>query len=294
MENSHRSYIEIHLAVFLFGFAAIFGELISLSAAVLIFWRTCITFLSFLFFREIYTDLKKMKLSDAFIFIGIGVIVCVHWLCFYGSIKLANASIALVAFSSMSIFTSFIEPLFLRTRLQSVDILFGLAIIPAMALTVHSLDFSMYTGAFVGILSALLAALFSVLNKKYISRTGPVTITFLNVVGVLMSISVIVPILIRNMEINFFPKDYDWLYIIFLALICTTLGFVLMTRSFRYLSAFSANFVLNLEPVYGVILAMVVLKEHKELNLQFYLGVILITSLVFLYPVVKKRKCIKK
>jgi len=289
MENIRRAYLEIHFAVFIFGFAAILGALISVSAATLIFWRSIITVLSFLSFKEIYRDLKSISFSNAIIYVGIGGVICLHWLCFYGSVKLANASVALIAFSSMSIFTAFIEPLFLKSKIQFIDIVFGLAIIPAMALTVNSLDFSMHMGAFVGILSALLGAIFSVLNKKYISRIGPVTITFLNMVGVLLTISMLLPFIVKIMNIQLYPSNMDWIYITLLALGCTTLGFILMTRSFRYISAFSTNFVINLEPVYGVILAIIILREHKDLNLQFYLGVVILTLLVFIYPLVKRR-----
>ncbi len=292
MQAERRAYLELHLAVLLFGFTAILGDLIQLSALVLVWWRVLLTSLSLLLWVRVFRLLKRLDRAVVWRYMGIGVIVALHWLAFYGAIKLANASIALVCMALTSFFTSLLEPWLMRQRLQWHQLLMGLLMVPGMAMIVNATDLSMHLGIWVGILAAFLAALFSTLNKKYVSAASPMEITFLELGSAWLFLSLVIPIYHRSSATglgNFWPSPADWIYLALLAFLCTTLAYVLAIRALRYLSAFVSNLTINLEPVYGIGLAWLLLGDQKQLAPPFYGGVILILAVVFLYPLLDKR-----
>lgn len=219
---------------------------------------------------------------------GIGVIVGMHWICFYSSVKLANASIALITMAMTSLFTAIIEPLVIRKKFNSLEILIGLMIIPCMILIVKNIDLSLIEGFLIGILSALLASLFATLNKKYVEDASPYMISFLEMFGAFVFITICLPFVIRDFD-TLMPEQSDWIYLIILSLLCTTLAFVLSMMALKHVSAFDSNLVINLEPVYGIAIAVVVLKEHKQLTPLFYVGGILIMMIVFLHPIIARK-----
>lgn len=285
-----RAYIELHIAVFLFGFTAILGDLISISAISLVWWRVLITCASLLFFIRIGQLGKQYSRTKILQFMGIGVLVGLHWITFYGAIKLANASIALVCMATVSFCTAFLEPLIFRRPVKVLEIFLGILIVPGMILIVNNLKNEMMFGFWVGLISAFLASLFSVLNKKFIEQADPYTITFLELGSAWLFISLILPLyLLSQGWSHFMPKPMDWLYLLVLALVCTTLAYNLNLRSLKHLSAFASNLTFNLEPVYGIILAWVILQENKELSNNFYWGTALILISVFSYPFLRKR-----
>ena len=295
MDKIKGAYLELHIAVLLYGFTAILGDLIQLSAVMIVWWRVFITCISLLYFVRFGKKLKSIPRDKTFKFLGIGVIVALHWITFYGAIKLSNASVALICFASTSLFTSFLEPLILGRSIEKLQVLMGLMIIPGMWLIVNTVDVSMMNGIYVGLLSALLAAIFSTLNKRLIDDADSYSITFLELGSAWLFISALIPFLIWNgSEIQFIPKGTDWTYLLILALLCTTLAYILSLRALKHVSAFVANLTINLEPVYGILLAIVLLNDHKELSPKFYLGVILISAIVFSYPVLKKKTSRKK
>lgn len=287
MKPEQRAYLELHIAVLLFGFTAILGDLIQLSALVMVWWRMLITSLSLLFLVRMGRQLRSMPRDLVLKFMGIGVLVALHWVCFFGAIKLSNASITLVCMATTSLFTAFFEPILLKQRIKSVEILLGALIIPGMALVVHSTGADMMAGILVGLLSALLAALFATLNKKLVARADPMNITFLELSSGWLFLSLLLPFLVNKDEV-FLPSASDIVYLLILALLCTTLAYVLALRALRYISAFASNLTVNLEPVYGILLAWIVLKEHQELDPAFYTGVLVILGAIFSYPLIRR------
>jgi len=234
--------------------------------------------------------LKSIPRDKILKFLGVGVLVGLHWITFYGAVKLSNASVALICFASTSLFTSFLEPAILGRAIEKLQVVMGLMIIPGMWLIVNTVDTNMMNGIYVGLLSALLAAIFSTLNKRLIDDADSYSITFLELGSAWIFISILLPILIWNgSDFLFWPSTMDWVYLIILALLCTTLAYILSLRALKHVSAFVANLTINLEPVYGILLAIVLLNDHKELNPRFYMGVALISAIVFSYPVIKKR-----
>jgi len=277
-----------HVAVFLYGLTAILGDLISIPAASLVWWRVVITGVSLLFLIKFGADLLKIPRSLIIKLLGVGVIVGIHWVAFYGSIKYANASIALIALSTTTLFTSFIEPLVFKRRPDPIQILFGLLIIPGIYLIVRNISVTQMTGLYIGILSAFMAALFSVFNKDLVDKVDPFPLTFLEMAGVFVFLSILYPIFSEDYFSPFMPVGMDWIYLLILCLLCTTFAYYLGLLALKKMSAFETNLIINLEPVYGIILAIIILKEHRELDFKFYVGVLIILVVVFSYPLVKK------
>ena len=288
--GENTAWIELHIAVLLFGITAILGKLIELPAISIVWWRVMLTSISLLLFIRIPKLLKDIPPKELRAFILIGVLVALHWITFYGAIKLANASIALVCMATASFFTSLIEPLLLRYKVRTYELLLGLAIIPGMALVARAAPSEHMFGILVGLLSAALAALFGALNKKYIAQHNPFQVTLLEIGSATIFITAV--LLVMGVSDNLpkmNPSLSDWIYLGVLALFCTTLAYVLSLRALRYISAFATALTINLEPVYGIILAWVLLREDQELGLGFYFGVLIILGAVMSYPFIHKK-----
>lgn len=218
------------------------------------------------------------------IYAGIGVIVALHWLTFYGSIKLSNASVAATCMALAPVFISFVEPVLMRRRFDLTELAFGLAVIPGVAMVVGGTPSGMRLGIAVGASSALFVAFFASLNKRYLADSHALTITgvemgagalFLTLAGLLFP---------ADASMFAWPTLEDALLLIALALGCTLLPFALSLVALRQLSAFSASLAVNLEPVYAIVLAIALLGEQRELAPTFYVGVAIILLVVFTHP----------
>jgi drug/metabolite transporter (DMT)-like permease len=292
MDPIRRAYLELHIAVFLFGFTAILGDLIQLSAVVLVWWRVLLTSISLLFLIRLGRLFRELPRRTIGQYMSIGVLVALHWVAFYGSIKLANAAIALICMATTSFFTSLLEPLIMRQKVQGYELFLGLLIIPGMAMIVNNTDAAMNLGILAGLAAAFLAALFATFNKRLIGRTSEMNITFLELGSAWLFLSLVLPFYLLRGEGSqvFWPSGMDWLYLLLLSLLCTTLAYVLALRSLRHLSAFASNLTVNLEPVYGIALAWLLLQETRELSTGFYAGVAIILAAVFSYPLLRRRQ----
>lgn len=292
LTQNQTAYIQIHIAVILFGFTAILGDLIQLPAVVLVWWRVLITSVSLLFFIQFGKSLIQIPKKQIRTYIIIGILIGLHWICFYGAIKLSNASIALVCMSTTSLFTSIIEPIFFRTKVNKLELILAASVIPGMLLIVNNINTTYINGVWVGLAAALLAAIFSSLNKVNIKGADPYSISFIELSSAWMMISLLLGIMwIFGYQADTFlpPNTSDWVYLIILALLCTTLAQVLTLKSLHHLSAFAVNLVINLEPVYGILMAIFILNDHKELSPLFYLGGGIILLSVMLYPYLHKK-----
>lgn len=292
LTQNQTAYIQIHIAVILFGFTAILGDLIQLPAVVLVWWRVLITSVSLLFFIQFGKSLIQIPKKQIRTYIIIGILIGLHWICFYGAIKLSNASIALVCMSTTSLFTSIIEPIFFRTKVNKLELILAASVIPGMLLIVNNINTTYINGVWVGLAAALLAAIFSSLNKVNIKGADPYSISFIELSSAWMMISLLLGIMwIFGYQADTFlpPNTSDWVYLIILALLCTTLAQVLTLKSLHHLTAFAVNLVINLEPVYGILMAIFILNDHKELSPLFYLGGGIILLSVMLYPYLHKK-----
>lgn len=276
MSTFKKALFQLHVFVFLAGLTGPLGYLIHLNGLFLVFYRMLLTvlILQILYYfkkeKSTYSVATKSKL------LGVGVIIALHWVCFYGSIKLANVSIALVCFSSTSMFTSFIEPIIAKSKVKWTEILIGgLSFIGIML--IFQFDTKFRSGILVGLLSALLAAIFSVINKGITKEVDTHTIQVFEMTGGLLFLTPIVLIIgiIHNASFQL-PTTMDWFWLSILAIGCTVLSNHLMLSALKHISAFTLNVTLNLEPVYGIILAFIFFKEQKQLGISFYIGLILI------------------
>jgi drug/metabolite transporter (DMT)-like permease len=282
--------LQIHFCVVLWGFTAIFGRLISLPAFELVWWRMILVVAAVALLPPFWRAVRAMGARAIAIFAGIGVVVALHWLTFYGSIKLANASVAATCMGVAPAFMALLEPVILRTRFDPRDLVIGVIAIPGVMLVVGGTPEGMRTGIVVGIVSALLVAAFGVLNKRYVRLGEPLAVTGLELAAgtvFLTFVAFALPQLSGGMPS--IPGARDAALLVVLALGCTLLPFSLALVALRQLSAFSAQLAVSLEPVYAILLAVVLLNEQRELGLQFYLGVAIIVGSVFVHTALKLR-----
>lgn len=283
-----NAYLILHLCVFIWGFTAILGKLISLKAIVLVWYRMGITSLSLLVLPALYKGLKIIPKKEFLMICGIGCIVAAHWITFYDSIKKSNVSVALTSFATVSFFTALVEPFILKRKHNSYEFLLSLLVIPAMFL-IFRFTSGMQAGIILGILSAFLAALFSILNKIMVSKYDPISITFIELCAGFLVIALLLPasLNIKN-TVTFIPHGNDILYLFLLSVFCTSIPFILSLKSLRYMSAFTSNLTINLEPIYGILLASFIWQDYKELTFEFYCGAAIIIFAVFLNPILAK------
>lgn len=277
-----KALLQLHTAVFLAGFTAILGKLITLNEGLLVWFRLFITVITLAGILYWQGKLEWLGRRQALSIAGVGVIVALHWVSFYGSIKYANVSVALVCFSATGFFTALFEPLVLRRRLSPLDLFLGLIAISGIYV-IFDFHPQYKTGIAFGIFSAMGSALFPVLNKELLKKTDPVTLTFYELGGGLAALTLLVPLYLLQFPATYYwPTDSDWGWLLVLAWLCTVLSFNLQLNALKRISAFTANLTYNLEPVYGILLAFVFFHENKQLHRQFYPGVGLILLAVVL------------
>ena len=294
MSTFKRALLQLHIFVFLAGLTGSLGFLIKLNGLVLVFYRILITVIVLwalaLFRKNKHQYNLKTKLS----LLGTGAIIALHWVCFYQSIKLANVSIALVCFSSTSLFSSFLEPLWKHAKIQFQEILIGSLSLLGIFLIFH-FDTQFRTGIIVGLFSALFAAIFSIINKRFTSHIDVQTIQSFEMTGGLLFLLPFIVFYAFNIGFNpvgLLPTSMDWFWLSILAIACTVWSTHLMLSSLKHISAFTLNVTLNLEPVYGIILAFILFKEQKQLGLSFYAGIvcIIISVIIQMRRIVKQHR----
>ncbi len=282
-----KAYLGLHFAIFLWGFTAILGKLISFAEIPLVWHRLWITCLSFFLIPGIFQSVREVPVARRFTFAGIGIVVALHWVAFYGSIKYSNASFALSALATSSLFTSFLEPAITKSRFNLYDVLLGLLVIVGISL-IFSVNKVYTKGLIWGIAAAFLAALFSTLNKKYIDDYPGKAISLLELGAGFFFLSILLVFTTPAAEFTaLIPGGKDLLLLVLLAVGCTTIPYLLSIHALRYISAFTSNLSINMEPIYGIAMAVAFLGESKELNGNFYLGTLLILLAVFTKPLIR-------
>jgi drug/metabolite transporter (DMT)-like permease len=290
MNTTKRAYLELHIAVLLFGFTAILGDLIQLSAIVLVWWRVFLASLFFLIFTKAASQIRQIPRRTFWKFAGIGCIIAVHWVAFYASVKLANASVTLVCMATTSFFSAILEPLLTRKPIKWYEVAVGIIIVPAMVFIAGNLPSNMTAGLVLGMVASILVVIFSILNKTLIDEADPLSISLLELGSSCIFLTFLFPIYFYfDKTAVFMPSPTDWLYLLILAIFCTNIAYLLATRSLKHLSAFATNLTVNLEPIYGIALAILILKENKTLPISFYVGSATILVAVLSYPFIKKR-----
>ena len=292
MSSHSRALLQIHFCVVLWGFTAILGRLITLPAATLVWWRMVLVTFALLLVRSFWLGLRRMPMRLIWTYAGIGVLVALHWLTFYASVKLANASVAATCMALTTVFVAFVEPWIARRKFDTRELLFGLAVIPGVALVVGGTPTGMRLGIAIGALSALLVAVFGSLNKRFIGDSAALSVTGIEMGAGAIVMTLLVPVLLPGNEWQVLPDSRDALYLVGLALGCTLLPFALSLVALRHLSAFTTALAVNMEPVYAILLAMLLLGEQRQLDPAFYAGVGIILVVVFSHPLLVRVKAV--
>lgn len=290
MTPTSKAYWQIHFCVLLWGFTAIFGKLITLPALELVWWRMLLVTAVLLALPRVWRGLRAMSGRLLLRFAGIGIVVALHWLTFYGAIKLSNASVAVSCMALGSVFAAMIEPFITNRRFDARELVLGVIVIPGIVMLVGGVPGNMRLGIAIGVLSAFLTALFSALNKRYVEHADPLTVTCLELGAGAAFLTVIAPLLPHTGATFTLPGMQDALLLLALAMACTLLPFILSLIALRNISAFSTQLALNLEPVYAIVLAILLLNEQRELTPRFYAGVAMILIAVFAHPLTMRRK----
>lgn len=280
-----KAFLQLHVAIFLAGFTGVLGRLITLNEALLVWYRmmfAALTLFIIYFFSKKKERLSFKAVSNLF---GIGGIIALHWVFFYGSIKYANVSVSLICFSAIGFFSAILDPIISKRKFIAVELLLGLMVIIGISLMFH-FDPQFRTGIIFGMISSMLAAIFPILNKKMMQVHDPGTITFFEMTGGFVILTLILPVYLRFVPTpTMLPSLADLGWLLILSLLCTVLAFNLSVRSLSKISPFTVNLSFNLEPVYGIALAFLIYKEYQEVGVSFYIGIAIIFLTVVLQTV---------
>lgn len=289
MQNAKLfNYLHLHFIVFIWGFTAVLGALISIDAIPLVWYRMLIAAIILLFFMLLKKDVLNVTPRALVYFTLAGLIIAVHWLTFFGAIKAANVSITLAVMSTGALFASFLEPILFKRKVIWYEVFFGLLVVIGLTI-IFSFESSYTLGIILALISAFLSALFAVINAKFVRRHKASTISFYELLAGALAITVFLAIR-GDFDASFFQLGkMDWVYILILASICTAYAFVASTHVMKWLSPYTVMLTINLEPVYGIILALLILGDAENMSPQFYYGALLIIITVLVNGIVKTR-----
>jgi drug/metabolite transporter (DMT)-like permease len=293
MKGITRQHFLLHLIVFIWGWSPIFGKAISLQAFQLVWFRILITLAALtVYFCFTKTTLRVGRKNLA-ILLGIGCIISFHWFCFYNAIKVSNVSITLVAFSTGTLFTSIIEPIFYKRRFYIYEMFFGLVIIGAIYM-IFSIETQYYLGIIFGILAALTSSLFTVWNGVLVRTVESPVITFYELGGGLLSLTLYL-LFAGNFDVSFFNVSArDYFFLVIFCIAGTAFPFVVSVNLLKKLSPYTVTLTVNLETVYGIIFAFLLWPETEKMRPSFYLGASLILAVIFANALLKARFTYRK
>jgi drug/metabolite transporter (DMT)-like permease len=271
-----KAFLQLHLSIFLAGFTGVLGRLITLNEGLLVWWRLLLTAATMWVLFFITKKLQKVSVKHIWQLSGIGLLAALHWVTFYGSIKAANVSVALICFSSVGFFTAIAEPLLEKKPFDLVEILISLLVIAGISIIFH-FDSHYKTGIILGVVCALLLAFVMVLLRRFLKIYNSATVLTWQLSGGFIWLSILLPFYLQIFQQSFVMpgwKNFGWL--LFLAWFCSVWAFTLTGNALKKLSAYTVNLSFNLEPLYGIILAVLMFKENSEMDASFYAGAVLI------------------
>ncbi len=286
-----KNYLHLHVLVFIAGFTAILGKLITIKAIPLVWFRMLIAGVLMLAFIKISKIRLKISRKTFLKFALAGSIVALHWITFFGAIDVSNISITLVMFSTGAFFASFIEPIVYKRKIVWYEIIFGIIVIIGVSIILNT-EFKYINGILLGVASAFLSALFSVLNGKFVESHNAATISFYEFICGVAFISIYLAFAVDGfMKENFFILEKaDWIYIFILASVCTAYAFIASTYIMRFISPYTVVLTYNLEIVYGIILALILFPTDEKMSPGFYYGSLLVLGTVLANGILKNRR----
>jgi drug/metabolite transporter (DMT)-like permease len=290
--TSSTDYLKLHFIVFLWGFSAILGKLVSIPAAEMVWYRSVLAAIGMGAVILATRGTFKVSRKDLLKLFGIGGVVALHWIAFFGSARVSNVSVSLVGFATNSLWTALLEPWVNKTGIKKYELFLGLLVIAGLYL-IFSFDFQYKVGLLLGIFAGFTSAVFAVANARLVKRIPARSITFYEMIGVVAITGLFVPLyhVISDHRIQFpiLPTGMDVLYIALLAGVCSVYAYTVAVELMKRISVFMIQLTLNLEPIYGIIMAVIIFGQQEKMNLHFYVGTLVILSAVISYPLVRKR-----
>lgn len=294
MENANqqfhlKNYLHLHFIVFIWGFTAILGALISIDAIPLVWYRmglASIILFAYLLVRKKPLQIDKRTLLK---FVLGGIVIALHWITFFLAIKLSNVSVALIMMSTGAFFTSIIEPIFFKRKIRLIELVLGVAVVIGLYI-IFQIEGNYVLGIIYGLISSFLSAVFSVANGLYVQKHNPLIISSYQLFFGVLFITVVLAFNGSFTAEFFLLSTSDWVYLLILASVCTAYAFSASVKVMKVLSPFTVMLSINLEPVYGIILALVLFPEKEKMPINFYYGAILILFAVLLNGLLKNRK----
>ncbi|MCH7399050.1 DMT family transporter [Belliella sp. DSM 107340] len=283
-----KDYLMLHFIVLIWGFTAILGLLISIPSVEIVFYRTLMAsgFLGLVFLVK----KQKVRLTNQELLkvIGTGFLISIHWILFFWAARVSTASVCLAGMATTSLWTAFIEPMVNKSKVKWFEILLGMMVISGLYV-VFSFEGGYWLGLTMAVASALIAAIFTVINGRLIKRHSPYVLTFYEMFGACIFSVLFMPFyaafFTEGVGLQLMPNGWDWFWLFLLGGVCTVYAFSVSVELMRRLTAFAINLTVNLEPVYGIVLAVLIFGEKEQMTPGFYLGTLIILISVLLYPV---------
>jgi len=273
-----KAYIQLHLALVLAGFTGIFGRLITLNEGLISWYRTFISAVFILVVLTVSGKFQKITLSEKVKIGAAGAILGFHWLFFYGSIKYSNISVGVVCFALTSFFNALFEPALNKKKLSTQELMLSGLTLCGIAL-IFGMDISFRTGIILGVISSIFSALYTVYNERLASNYRGETIMLYQMLGGVLALTLIMPaFLYFTPTTSLLPSLQDFGWLLVLAILCTVVMYLLIINALKHISSFTVSLTFNLEPLYTILLAIVIYKENKVLSASFYIGLFLILT----------------
>jgi len=285
-----RDYFHLHFLVFLWGFTAVLGKLISIPSVEMVFYRTLLAAVGMAAVMWLFK--KSFQISGTLLLnvLATSLIVAIHWISFFLSGKISNPSTSLVGFATCSFWAAILEPILKRKKIAGIEIALGVVVLVGLGI-ILAFDFKHPLGLLLGVISGLTAAWFSIINSKLVHRVNAYAITFYEMLGACMLILLFMPLYTQLPAVNqlyLVPTTLDWFYIAIMAWACSVYAFSASINLSKKISVFMIQLALNLEPVYGIVLALLVFGQQEVMNWQFYLGTVIVLGAVIIYPILKR------
>ncbi|MDM1049451.1 DMT family transporter [Sphingobacterium hotanense] len=283
----NRNILILHFTVLIWGFTGVLGELISVSAMHLVWYRVLIAAISLWVYFLIAKKPILVSKSQLIQYLAVGMLVGLHWVLFFHAIKISTVSVTLVTLSSVTLFTAILEPVINRKKISIADILIGLVIIFGIYL-IFKFEFQYFWGIVYGLSCAFCASIFSIFNARMVKKGSPTSITFYEMIGAWIGVSMIM-LISGQFDEQMILSQSDLMYLLVLGVGCTAIAYVLGVAVMRELSAFTVALTTNMEPVYGIILALLIFGQKEAMSTGFYFGAIIVLVAVFIYPYLKTK-----
>jgi len=289
LSDNVKSYLHLHLIVFIWGFTAILGALISLDALPLVWFRMlfAVGFIAvYIYFKKLSIRISTKVLLQ---FLFSGLIIALHWFTFFHAIKISNISITLACLSTGALFASLLEPILYGKKIVRYEVFFGLLVVAGLYI-IFNVEGNYFWGMITALTSAFLSALFAVINSKFVKEHDPTIISFYELSGGVVFFTFLL-LFTNSFSPTFFVLSAkDFMYLMILSSVCTAYAFIASTSVMKFLSPYTVMLTINLEPIYGIILAVLIFKDKERMSFEFYIGAFIILLTVLLNAIIKSRK----